>query len=155
MLVVVSIPSIKTVHVMSHDALSTFVIYRCYYRILDLRLNRGIPTRVSLPLIIAPLPLLLSTGILYVYLLAPSPSSPATSTCIKHSPTSLFSATQEGGSHQPPTQPSRLATFPVGMSSFADQTELVVLPKAGTGNRLPIWLLALCGAFTAVGMSSP
>jgi hypothetical protein len=32
--------------------------------------------------------------------------------------------------------------------------DLSILPSSGSGNRLPIWLLALCGSFTAVGMSS-
>jgi len=44
----------------------------------------------------------------------------------------------------------------MSLSSFDDppvSVDLSILPSSGTGNRLPIWLLALCGSFTAVGMS--
>jgi hypothetical protein len=44
----------------------------------------------------------------------------------------------------------------MSLPSFDDSpvsVDLSILPSSGTGNRLPIWLLALCGSFTAVGMS--
>jgi len=43
----------------------------------------------------------------------------------------------------------------MSLPSFDDppvSVDLSILPSSGTGNRLPIWLLALCGSFTAVGM---
>lgn len=42
-------------------------------------------------------------------------------------------------------------SLPTFDTSLPSQPELVVLPSSGSGNRLPTWLLALCGAFTAVG----
>jgi hypothetical protein len=47
----------------------------------------------------------------------------------------------------------------MSLPSFDDggppvSVDLSILPSSGSGNRLPIWLLALCGSFTAVGMSS-
>ena len=44
----------------------------------------------------------------------------------------------------------------MSLPSFDDppvSVDLSILLSSGTGNRLPIWLLALCGSFTAVGMS--
>jgi hypothetical protein len=46
----------------------------------------------------------------------------------------------------------------MSLPSFDDggppvSVDLSILPSSGSGNRLPIWLLALCGSFTAVGMS--
>jgi len=44
----------------------------------------------------------------------------------------------------------------MSLPSFDDtpvSVDLSILPSSGTGNRLPIWLLALCGSFTAVGTS--
>jgi len=45
----------------------------------------------------------------------------------------------------------------MSLPSFDDTpvtVDLSILPSSGSGNRLPIWLLALCGSFTAVGKSS-
>ena len=42
----------------------------------------------------------------------------------------------------------------MSLPSFDDtpvSVDLSILPSSGTGNRLPIWLLALCGSFTVVG----
>ena len=43
-----------------------------------------------------------------------------------------------------------LPTFP-GPDGPSTSPVLVNLPSAGAGDHLPVWLLALCGAFTAVG----
>jgi hypothetical protein len=45
----------------------------------------------------------------------------------------------------------------MSLPSFDDNpvsVDLSILPSSGSGNRLPIWLLALCGSFTAVGKYS-
>jgi hypothetical protein len=46
-----------------------------------------------------------------------------------------------------------LPSFEDGSSSapVSDTVNLGILPSSGSGNRLPIWLLALCGSFTVVG----
>jgi len=46
-----------------------------------------------------------------------------------------------------------LPSFDDGTSSPPGSytVNLGILPSSGSGNRLPIWLLALCGSFTVVG----
>ncbi|ORY27455.1 organic solute transporter Ostalpha-domain-containing protein [Naematelia encephala] len=43
-----------------------------------------------------------------------------------------------------------LPSFPPSSDSPSSSPILVAVPGAGAGNHLPVWLLALCGAFTAV-----
>lgn len=39
----------------------------------------------------------------------------------------------------------------MSLPSFPKPSELIILPSSGAGDHLPVWLLACCGTFTAIG----